>query len=990
MSLLHRRIATIALLTLFLASSVFAAVPTTGIWDTDNMAHNARQQVVGESNTVLQIPYADKHYGYADGIIDPTEYAYNFTDSASGVTAYLEHDGTTLYLGLSADTSGWIGVAWQNYTDSFTITGLNNSDILIGYAPGTPHTDYWRAIGTDVLSVHYILTLRNGTFLQDDFYPANDSTEELDKLSALQGYKDQLYGMRVGETKHFIIPADEAYTTPGHYLYGEDLEYEITLTRLLRGGENVTVNPAESSYIAYSDQYGVNTLNHIADDSQSRVVSANASDDGTRTFVEYALTMDSDDPNDIPLVNGSDISFPFIFMQSETENIEEFPVIHTHWAEPAIVEFVPNAAPTIEIVYPSVDDSLGWVADFQVKVIDSTYVRTVQYRIDDEPWTHMAFSYDSHLWEYRTDLSEYVNGEYQLWFNGTDASGLSNVIYVNVTIDRPFVPLLGMKVEVERTISTDTYFKTKVEDRFTIRNNGSAIINSLELYLPLEWAPNFLSLTARDSDGKEIEVVRLDDSNGMFHWRLHFFRTIEYDKIYIFTVTTQLHSLNTLTDEANKRYELTFLKYPVMPYVISAASMTVAFRSGDSLETGAVPPDEKTTNLPPMTVDEFTVAFRSFSPHLVAYRTTTATINPWGWISYEETIQVENIGLNTEAGLVFTVPAYATAIKVRDNVGYLASSMNSIEGEWNTTRTISIDLRGDRFGPEGFAAGYSYEFIIEYVVEVIEYQTQQRGASLLKLPMGHVEEILVVEHTFDLRVPQTVSVVEAYGSYRLLHGVFNSIIRYTATNTSEFNPMNIQLLYSVSPMVIVRPLGLASVIGLFALAYVLYRGVKLEEITSTQDDYEDDTYDKRQTGAPPELLSQFASLYSKKTALNMDLEKLEASRRRGKVKKREFMIRERDLKTQLEEIDSQLPGIKDELTSYGTRYRDQIAQLELQNERIEGAKAGLRQLLLRKKKQRISRVAFEKTRQDYLKTIQKATSSIDRILLSFQEEAGEI
>jgi chromosome segregation ATPase len=122
----------------------------------------------------------------------------------------------------------------------------------------------------------------------------------------------------------------------------------------------------------------------------------------------------------------------------------------------------------------------------------------------------------------------------------------------------------------------------------------------------------------------------------------------------------------------------------------------------------------------------------------------------------------------------------------------------------------------------------------------------------------------------------------------------------------------------------------------------------------------------------------------------MDLEKLDAARRRGKVKKREYMIRERDLKKQIEEIDDKLPRLRSELIGYGARYRDLVGQLELQDEKIEGAKAGLRQLLLRKKKQRISRVAFEKSRQDYLKTIQKATSASDRILLSLQEEAGDI
>ncbi|MCK5240689.1 MAG: hypothetical protein KAR33_14130, partial [Candidatus Thorarchaeota archaeon] len=60
------------------------------------------------------------------------------------------------------------------------------------------------------------------------------------------------------------------------------------------------------------------------------------------------------------------------------------------------------------------------------------------------------------------------------------------------------------------------------------------------------------------------------------------------------------------------------------------------------------------------------------------------------------------------------------------------------------------------------------------------------------------------------------------------------------------------------------------------------------------------------------------------------------------------------------------------------------------DEKVEGAKAGLRQLLIRKKKQRISRTAFEKSRQDYLKTIKRATTATDRILLTIQEEAGEI
>ena len=92
---------------LFLTSSVLAMAPSTGTWDSDNMAHDATQlSSVAESSNILSVSFVDRHYGAADGIIDPEEYASNFTDSVTGITAYMEHNGTILYLGLEAPTSG--------------------------------------------------------------------------------------------------------------------------------------------------------------------------------------------------------------------------------------------------------------------------------------------------------------------------------------------------------------------------------------------------------------------------------------------------------------------------------------------------------------------------------------------------------------------------------------------------------------------------------------------------------------------------------------------------------------------------------------------------------------------------------------------------------------------------------------------------------------------------------------------------------------------
>ncbi|MCK4740537.1 MAG: hypothetical protein KAT22_03260, partial [Candidatus Thorarchaeota archaeon] len=199
MSLLRRRIATVALLTIFVISGVALTIPELNSWNPTTLAHNTQQDYsYAESMLNASIPYVDVHYGSADGIIDPTEYAYSYTDSATGATIYLEHNSTHLYVGLSATTSGWIALGWQNYTSDFTSSGLNGSDLIFGCAPGEPHAGYSRVTSNDVVTVHYKLFDRNGTLIQENDAPGDDSTTPIGGEGLLQGYIDEIIGMRVG------------------------------------------------------------------------------------------------------------------------------------------------------------------------------------------------------------------------------------------------------------------------------------------------------------------------------------------------------------------------------------------------------------------------------------------------------------------------------------------------------------------------------------------------------------------------------------------------------------------------------------------------------------------------------------------------------------------------------------------------------------------------------------------------------------------------
>ncbi len=983
MSLLRRRIATVALLAIFVISGVALTIPELNSWNPTTLAHNTQQDYsYAESMLNASIPYVDVHYGSADGIIDPTEYSYSYTDSATGVTIYLEHNSTLLYVGLSATTSGWIALGWQNYTSDFTSTGLNGSDLIFGCAPDEPHESYSRVTGIDVVTVHYKLFDRNGTLIQENDAPTDDSTTPIEDERLLQGYIDEIIGMRVGEERHFIIPAEEGYTTINHDMYGKDLEYVITLTRI---GSN-TNNPADASQIVYRDDYAIGTFQHLPDADQSRIVAANGSDDGTTTQLEYFIKMNSTDPNDIPLFNATDVQFPFTLMFGGSENFDELPVQHTDWANPLMVEFVGNTAPFIVVDSPTLDEVLGLVASFKINVTDNTYIRTAYYRIDDENWTQIFHNFQSDLWEVKVDLSKFEIGSHKVWFNATDVSNVTSTAIVNVTIDWPFTPLIGMRLDVDRSFVTRLYHNTRIEDQYLVRNNGTGPIGALEFFLPQPWPSYFLSVLAEDSAENELEIVQLDDINGMMHFRVYFIESVGFQESLAFTTTMTMHSLHNLVE--GNIYNVTYLKYPTVPYVLKTASMKVNFRSGDSIQ-GDIP-DTDDINVAPMSNEEFDFSLRSYTPLIDAERTTQIVVDAWGWLSYSETISIENIGPSKENYFAFTIPAYAADLRIYDEVGTLAESMPRGELMFNNTIELRIDLRSDRFGYDGFWPGHTYTFWIDYVIQASSYSDAIPSGSQLKVPIATFGEILVSKHTIDIVFPISTNLIETSGDYQLIYGVFDTSISYTVYNTTQENPLNIVLVYQVSIGAAARPILFALMAGFIALIYVMYRKVDLPEEIVGSGEEESTAIEAKSTGAPPELLREFATLYSKKTTLNLDLEKIEASRRRGKVKKREFMIRQKDIKSQMEKIDSQLPSLKDKLISEGARYRDIVAQLELHEERIEGAKAGLRQLLLRKKKQRISRAAFEKARQDYLKVIKKSTSATDRILLSIQDEAGDI
>ncbi|MBD3408372.1 MAG: hypothetical protein GF411_19775 [Candidatus Lokiarchaeota archaeon] len=409
---------------------------------------------------IVEIPFVDTHFGIPDGIIDPYEYSINITDADTGYDAYFDHNGTHAFIGVSGDTNGWIGLAWHNSTSDFQTLGLEGADIIRADAVGTTHSSFDRVIPEDVVAVDYEVYFRNGTFIASGTVPSEDSSTPLKDESLLQGYKDMIIGMRVGEIRHFIIPAEDAYTHSGHPLYGEDLEYIIELKSI----NGVSENPADLSKAQYSDDHGNGTTTYDQDIDQGRIELCNASYDGTFTQVEFQIPFSSNDIEDVPLENSTDIQFPFVLLASNSEGLGSPIAFNTSWINYFPIKFHPNTKPNILIVEPNISQIQGLIY-LQVNCSDNTIVREVQYQIDSFGWNTMYHNFTLDMWCGALPTFNYNLGLHDISFKARDASDLVNTTNITVEFIDSEKPIVEPLDDVVIPISMGTYtFKWSVFD----------------------------------------------------------------------------------------------------------------------------------------------------------------------------------------------------------------------------------------------------------------------------------------------------------------------------------------------------------------------------------------------------------------------------------------------------------------------------------------------------------------------------------------------
>ncbi len=114
----------------------------------------------------------------------------------------------------------------MSYVKRIIITSL----LLLMFMSALPSHAYSERNGIergDDVRLAYRGVLKNGTV----FDPGSDDTvfKNLDYGNYIDGFVDEVLGMKIGEKKTFEVPPEKGYTSPNHYLYGLTLIFTVEI-----------------------------------------------------------------------------------------------------------------------------------------------------------------------------------------------------------------------------------------------------------------------------------------------------------------------------------------------------------------------------------------------------------------------------------------------------------------------------------------------------------------------------------------------------------------------------------------------------------------------------------------------------------------------------------------------------------------------------------------------------------------------------------------
>jgi len=542
----------------------------------------------------------------------------------------------------------------------------------------------------------------------------------------------------------------------------------------------------------------------------------------------------------------------------------------------------------------------------------------------------------------------------------------------------------SLSVDVSHTVKVYDGGCVLVNETATLMNLGGDALESFKVGFPQNFSAKLFYAVAYGASGEdELQIEREAlGKAGIDGFNIRLSKPLlpgETTVIHLYLVFSNMLYYNS----TYQQYELSMFLYPIFPFNVSRVSATIVVTKQGTFGLVSYPEDfnvtygsyETSLNLTKAPLEAFTervetIAFSGdFQAVAFEYAKRVVTVSPEGKIMVSDTYQIRNTVSLTLSTVKLMLEKGARDVVVEDFLGKLTQTA-SIGNETQNTN-ITVTLRNDL--EKGMLATFTITYtlptkpFLNYTLFNPDYQLTLRLFMALKTAVKRV--------TVEVVLPEGATFIEATPIKLSWNrtGELQQTLSWTGDNITLLHEYVFTIRYRyILLWATFRPaLYIFIAVAIVATIYfVSKRGKPAKPLPSI----------------PTPLMKQFIEAYDEKVALRLELERLTDEYRRGRVSRTDFRRRSEVTNRRRRDLERTISEAGPQLRKLGTRYVDMLNRLDEAEAEIEAVEASISELMERYRARRVSREVYDKLLSDYRKRLDRAKTTLDRIIITLRSE----
>ena len=557
-----------------------------------------------------------------------------------------------------------------------------------------------------------------------------------------------------------------------------------------------------------------------------------------------------------------------------------------------------------------------------------------------------------------------------------------SVILIASILPVSCAPVSPSVVDVRRHITIGEWGVVVFNDTFTVLNNGTSAVNDFLYGVPRSNIEGLRFVVAK-SGSDLLQIDRDVEKESVFYWlKIRFKDALAAGKsltVNVASIYSDIIKFLVVEGEEGieELYRVSFSSYPIFKVRAGSCNVTVylswdakvqlpansAFISAKIAERPVLINSRKP--LEPLTDERYAFNFSSVTQHLVTcdWATRRISVSPQGELSVSDYYHLNNLA-SSFSSVRLILPKETTEVMAHDSVGPLWAAPKK-------TSDVSIEPRF-----KNVRQNESFAFRLEYKLSSGNTIRQLEWWGLYSLSVRLITESPWVIEKQDVKIvlPKGTAVESnSLPSSGTEASPYATALTYSFEPATPLQDLTLDLRYRYLPFWS----GLVPLMWILVIQVVIAAALAMSKVKKPA---------KMVAAAPVGRILQFVELYDERTALRLELNKMEQDMARGAVSRHEYRRRNREIEMRIEETRKELQLIKADLSAASARYGEMIRRMERAEAEIDATRASAAQLRSQYRSGRITRQVHDSMMSDLRKRQDRARDTANSTIITLREE----